>query len=293
MRNLFLSLCLALLSFAMQAQTIVTSPDLSIPSMIAPAYFGPNAFPVPDMLDGRTSENLSIELYGDSFLCTLTDSMSDDLTFDVFAKARIPLFSHKVNLTLWMPVVEYFRSSPEINALRRTNLQGWTSGWDSGDVYVTTDIMILEQDKAGFDATIRAAMKTASGNSYGYARVYDCPGYFFDLSAGRDIIRAVDECDLNLRVALSGGFLCWQTDNGRQNDAVMFGALVAVSRKRFSADMALGGYVGWEGVGDRPVTLKTRISYAFGKTALVASHQVGFNDWPFHQFRLGVSYTFK
>lgn len=291
MKRLFSVLTLVMASFTMQAQTNVVSSDLSIPSMIAPAFFGPNAFPVPDMLDGRTSENLSVELYGDTFLCTMTDSMTDDLTFDVFAKARIPLFSKKVNLTLWMPVVEYFRSSPEINALRRTDAQGWTSGWDSGDVYVTTDIMILEQDRAGFDATIRAALKTASGNSYGLARVYDSPGYFFDFSAGRDVIRAEDKDDLNLRMALSGGFLCWQTDNGRQNDAVMYGALLAIARNRLSADMAIGGYIGWEGVGDSPVTLKTRLAYGFGNLALVVSHQVGFHDWPFHQFRLGVTFT--
>lgn len=283
-------LLLMLLPSVMMGQTEVAVPDLSVPSMIAPARFGPNAFPVPDMLDGRTSRDISVELYGDSFLCTMTDALSDDLTFDVFARVRLPLFHHRVNLTLWMPVVEWFRSSPEINALRRTGRDEWTSGWDSGDVYVSTDIMLLEQSRSGLDMTLRAALKTASGNSYGTARVYDSPGYFFDVSAGRELLPEMS--GWSLRAAVSTGFLCWQTGNGRQNDAVMFGALIAVARNRLSADMALGGYMGWEGVGDRPVTLKTRVSCSLGRIALTASHQVGLHDWPFHQIRLGISCAF-
>lgn len=285
----FLFVILLLAPSVMMGQTDVVAPDLGVPSLIAPAYFGPNAFPVPDMLDGRTSEDFSVELYGDAFLCTMTGSLTDDLTYDAFAKIRLPLFHHRVNLVLWMPVVEYFRSSPEINALRRTGKDGWTSGWDSGDVYVSTDIMLLEQKRSGIDMTVRAALKTASGNSYGTARVYDSPGYFFDVAVGRELLS--DMSEWSLRTALSAGFLCWQTDNGRQNDAVMFGALIAVAKNRLSADMALGGYVGWEGAGDFPVTLKTRLSWSLGRVALIASHQAGFNDWPFHQIRLGVSYT--
>ena len=101
------------------AQTDIVRPNLSIPSRIGPAYFGPNAFPVPDMLDGRTSSQMRLEMYGDCFLGTTTASVSDDITADLFAKLTIPLFTEKVNLTLWMPIFEYFYTSSEINTLRR------------------------------------------------------------------------------------------------------------------------------------------------------------------------------
>jgi hypothetical protein len=97
---------------------------------------------------------------------------------------------------------------------------------------------------------------------------------------------------MNLRVALSSGFLCWQTDNGRQNDAVMYGAMLALTKGRFNADAALGGYVGWEGDGDRPMTIKTNLSWAFNRLSLVLHHQSGFKDWPYHQFRMGITYSF-
>jgi hypothetical protein len=286
-----LIICLACAS-VIGAQTPVVKPDLGVPTLVAPAYFGPNAFPVPDMLDGRTSGDLKVELYGDGFLCSMTSVPSDDITLDLFAKATIPLFSDRVNLVIWMPVVEWFRSGPAVNMQRRIqDPDRWISGIDSGDAYVSTDIMILDERKAGCGIVLRAALKSASGNSFGTARVYDAPGYFFDIAAGRDIRVSADGKTV-FRMALSAGFLCWQTANGRQNDAVMYGALASLKTGPFNAELNYGGYVGWEGKGDRPMTLKTKLSWSFGRCSLNAMYQVGFMDWPFHQIRLGATYSF-
>lgn len=120
MRKLLLLLISSVVSaIALSAQTAVIKPDLSVPSLIAPAYFGPNAFPVPDMSDGTTSPALRFELYGDGFISTGDYSLKEDLTLDIFAKATIPLFTGRVNLVLWMPVIEYFESGPRVNAARR------------------------------------------------------------------------------------------------------------------------------------------------------------------------------
>ena len=274
------------------AQTPILRPDLGTPSLVAPGYFGPNAFPVPDMLDGTTSSDLRVELYGDGFLCSMTSNPTDDVTFDVFAKATIPLFTDRVNLVIWMPVVEWFRSGPAVNALRRVqNPDRWISGVDSGDAYVSTDILILDERKRGCGLVLRAALKSASGNSFGTARVYDAPGYFFDVAVGRDIVKSADGKTV-FRTALSAGFLCWQTGNGRQNDAVMYGALASLKTGPFKAEVNYGGYVGWEGKGDRPMTLKTKLSWSIGRCSINAMYQVGFVDWPFHQVRLGAAYSF-
>ena len=274
------------------AQTPVIKPDLGVPTLVAPAYFGPNAFPVPDMLDGSTSGDLKVELYGDGFLCSMTSSPSDDITLDLFAKATIPLFSDRVNLVIWMPVVEWFRSGPAVNVQRRVqNPDRWISGIDSGDAYVSTDILILDERKTGCGLVLRAALKSASGNSFGTARVYDAPGYFFDIAAGRNIKVSADGKTV-FRMALSTGFLCWQTANGRQNDAIMYGALASLKTGPFKAEVNYGGYVGWEQKGDRPMTLKTELSWSFGRCSLNAMYQVGFADWPFHQIRLGATYSF-
>lgn len=272
------------------AQTEIVHPDLGTPSKISPAYFGPNAFPVPDMLDGRTSADLKVELYGDCFLGTTTTSASDDITADLFARLTIPLFTPKANLVVWMPIFEYFHTSAEVNALRRLPHSGTLEGFDSGDVYVSADVQLLNQERHHCDMAARAAIKTASANRFAEGRCYDAPGYFFDVAAGRNFNLGKQGGDL--RLAVSTGFLCWQTDNGRQNDAVMYGLKLCYSYKRFTIDTSLGGYVGWEGDGDSPMTLKTGISYALGDFSLRLSHQVGFLDWPYHQIRLGASYRF-
>lgn len=291
-----ISYCLVLLLFGMlgvsHAQTPILKPDLGVPTLVAPAYFGPNAFPVPDMLDGTTSSSLKVELYGDAFLCSMTSQPTDDVTLDLFAKATIPLFTDRVNLVIWMPVVEWFRSGPAVNRLRRVpDPDRWITGVDSGDAYVSTDILILDERKRGCGLVLRAALKSASGNSFGTARVYDAPGYFFDVAVGRDIVKSADG-RTTFRMALSTGFLCWQTANGRQNDAVMYGALASLKTGPFKAEVNYGGYVGWEQNGDRPMTLKTKLSWSFGRCSINAMYQAGFVDWPFHQIRLGASYDF-
>ena len=92
LRYIAIALALVVLGVA-NAQTDIVQPNLGVPTKIAPAYFGPNAFPVPDMLDGRTSSELKLELYGDCFLGTTTGSVADDVTGDLFAKLTIPLFT--------------------------------------------------------------------------------------------------------------------------------------------------------------------------------------------------------
>lgn len=282
-----------LLAFGVaKGQTAIVNPDFDVPTKIAPAYFGPNAFPVPDMLDGRTSSELKLEFYGDCFLGTTTGRVADDITGDLFAKLTIPLFTPKVNLTVWLPLFEAFHTSAEVNALRRlpapfdtTDLQGV----DMGDLYLSADVRILNQERHKVDVTARAVLKTASANQYHMGRCYDAPGYFFDAAVGRNFALGNES---NLRLAVSTGFLCWQTDNGRQNDAVMYGAFVAYTYKRFTIDTCFGGYAGWERDGDRPMTLKTNLSYRIGDWSVRVGHQVGFMDWPYHQIRVGATYAF-
>ena len=281
-----------LLLGAAKGQTPIVNPDFDVPTKIAPAYFGPNAFPVPDMLDGRTSSELKLELYGDCFLGTTTGRVADDVTGDLFAKITIPLFTPKVNLTVWMPLFEGFHTSAELNALRRLPDpydKNDLRGMDVGDVYLSPDVRILSQERHHVDMAARAVLKTASANQFHQGRCYDAPGYFFDVAVGRGFELGVNS---NLRVAASTGLLCWQTDNGRQNDAVMYGLLVAYRYKNFSIDSCFGGYAGWENDGDRPMTLKTNLSYHIGALSLRLGYQAGFMDWPYHQIRLGASYKF-
>lgn len=289
MKKLPVILFLCLVCMSVEAQTSLDISNLAVPTKIAPEYFGPNAFPVPEMSDGRTSARWKAEIYADHFFSTRYD-WHEDYTTDIFARLTIPLFSPRVNLVIWGPLYEFFHSGSAVNEYRRLAFKEDVDYHTSGDLYVSVDFQPLIQEKHGVDMTVRSVLKSASGDRYEYARYYDSPGYFFDAAFGRGFLLA--DGDVTLRVALSGGFLCWQTDNGRQNDAVMYGALASLTAGRFSFRTQYGGYVGWEQDGDAPMTLRADVGWAFGDLSVNAGYQVGFSDWPFHQIRMGLFFNF-
>ncbi|MCQ2345935.1 MAG: hypothetical protein MJZ82_04135 [Paludibacteraceae bacterium] len=275
------------------------------PTGIAPLYFGPNAFPIPDMLDGRTQANLRVELAGDGFL-----GRSKDWTADIFARISIPLWTERVNFTLWMPIMEWYSMTPERQVecrLQEPSDQD-IRGHEAGDVYISTDIQVLKASEWVPDIAIRAAVKTASGGSFGLARYYDNPGYFFDCAIGKSMYfgqkrKAIGrrkryfpyadarDSSFELRLSGSAGFLCWQTDNGRQNDAVMYGLQLLLKSEYISLRTTWGGYVGWEKHGDRPMSVKAILSGHIKGFEPYIQYQYGINDYPFHQLRVGLVYN--
>lgn len=248
------------------------------PTGVAPAFFGPNAFPIPDMSDGRTQRDLSVELAGEGYF-----GFDGSRTADIFARVRVPLFTQWANLSVWMPVYGWY-----------DQYDGKGSG--AGDVYLSTDIQVLHNswfhsDNAQYipQMTIRIGVKTASGEQFARKRHYDSPGYFFDASLGESVMAGPVE----LRFAGSVGFLCWQTADARQNDAVMYGLQMTARHEYASLQATWGGYVGWERYGDAPMSIKIRAAgHAQGFEPFV-QYQYGIKDYPFHQIRVGLAYHFN
>ena len=268
---------LFLIPYSVMAEVPIEKPDLSKPTGIAPAYFGPNALPIIDMLDGRTSSVLRVELAGEGYI----GYKEKNRTADLFARVCVPLFTRWANLTVWMPVF------------------GWYDQYDgtgkgAGDAYVSADIQILHNEwfkspKAKYipQMTVRAGIKSASGEQFERRRHFDCPGYFFDLAIGQSIpLKSIE-----LRFAGTAGFLCWQTDNARQNDAVMYGLQAQLKHEYFSVQATWGGYVGWEKHGDAPMSIKARAAGHIKGFEPYVQYQYGIKDYPFHQVRLGLVYN--
>lgn len=283
-------LLLSLVCASASALVPIDKPNLRETTGIAPAYFGPNAFPVPDMLDGKVQNHLRVEIAGDGYF-----GFQGDKTADVFARLFIPLFTDRVNLTVWMPMMEWYELTPERIATCRVPDSLAHSGSGAGDAYFSTDIQILRDKKWAPDIALRAACKSASGGQYELARHYDCPGYFMDLSLGKSWYlgerQASDEVKaVELRVAGSVGFLCWQTDNGRQNDAVMYGLQLLVKSQYVSLRTTWSGYVGWENDGDKPMIIKGRLSGHAKQFEPYVEYQYGIKDYPFHHLRVGMAY---
>ena len=271
---LFCVLC-SLFVLSVNAEVPIERPDLSEPTGIAPAYFGPNALPIIDLLDGRTSSQLQVELAGEGYI-----GFHHNNTVDIFARVRIPLFTRWANLSVWMPVFGWYE-------------QYDGKGHGAGDVYISTDVQVLHNEwfhirNAQYipQMTVRLGMKTASGEQFERRRHYDCPAYFFDASIGESFLLK----QIELRFVASAGFLCWQTDNGRQNDAVMYGLQAQLKHEYFSVQATWGGYAGWEKHGDAPMSIKARVAGHIKGFEPYLQYQYGIKDYPFHQIRIGLAY---
>ena len=291
MRRLFPVVLLLVVALTARAQTPIEKSDLGVPSKVAPAYFGPNAFPVPLIPDGRTALAVSAELSADLY-AGLGKSWGEDLTVGPSFRLSLPLFTDRVTLNVWMPIVEWWQYGPETAAYRRLQgnfLQGG-KGHDSGDVYISTDIHVLRAKGWRPDILVRACLKTASGNSFNEARYYDAAGYFFDATIANSL--RFNGFARELRGAVSCGFLCWQTDNGRQNDAVQAGVSGMLDTRVFRFEAQCAGYFGWEKDGDMPVTVRARLDFHARDFSPFVSAVYGIHDYPFWGISAGLKYRF-
>lgn len=252
---------------------------------ISPLYFGPNALPVPDMLDGTVSEKIYAEVSYDFY-----KGFYGDRTQDINVKLNIPLFTPRVNLSVWMPVIEFYHNTPRSLAHQASPEQK-VNGKEFGNVYVSTDIHVFRQKTFTPDVTLRIGLITASGDSEQYARYFDAPGYFFDTSIAKSL-KFENDFFKELRLAANLGFLCWQVTTNSQNDAYMYGLKTVLDTKAFSASFAWQGYSGWIDDGDKPMVLKADITGNIGRFRPLLAYQYGLRDYPFHQFRIGLGYMF-
>lgn len=274
---------LALLPQGLRAATPIRVPNLQEKTQVAPLWFGPNAFPVPEITDARVKERLTVEVAGDCYRGSLT--AGEDRTSDLFVRAWIPLFSNRVNLSFWMPVVEQWSYDASVREARRIESDAALDpGYGSGDAYVGLDIQLLTETARRPAVLIRSVLKTASANCFGYARDYDSPGYFFDATVGKGWGR--------FRVAATTGFLCWQTGTGRQNDAIQYGLGAFYDGAVLNVSAQWGGYFGWERYGDAPMTVRLRLGVDAGRFEPFIQAQQGLHDYPFTQVRVGCGYRF-
>lgn len=275
------------------AQTPLDKSPMDRATRISCYYFGPNAFPIPDMSDGRTAGRFRVESSGSVFF-----GKRGDRTADVSLKASVPLWTDRASLSLWMPLTEWWRNTEEnIAACRISDAYRAEAvrGHMPGDLYVGLEMQVLRQGRSPVDGVVRSVLKTASGGGYHLARYYDSPGYFFDASFSRAFRLETGE----LRFGLSTGFLCWQTDNGRQNDAVMYGMTVGYEGGRIMLSCTLGGYSGWEHhvrdgretAHDRPMSQKIRLAWKMNRWEVLMGGQVGIRDYPYRQIWLGLAYN--
>ncbi len=274
---------------------VISSLIVNINAQIAkyaPAWFGPNANPVPEFTDGRIPAKTSISLMGDYYFGY------GDETKNGYFKIEIPLVAERVSFKIWSTVFEHYKVTPELSDYRQMN--GNLSGKSNGDFYVQTRISLLKEKKYAPAIILNSTLKTASGTNFNERRYFDTPGYYFDVEFAKSVYtkwKFINE----LRAVGNLGFLCWETTGSRQNDAPMYGVKIIAGNQNWKLDNTLSGYWGWmhtsatygADYGDAPLVYAAKLTIMKSKIDYFAQYQYGINDFPYHQLRLGMSFPIE
>ncbi|MFW5757404.1 MAG: hypothetical protein ACOCYO_01860 [Bacteroidota bacterium] len=249
-------------------------------------YFGPNALPVPETMQGLIKKEFSFEMSLENHR-----GYTGDITNNLFAQIYFPLFSDKAGINFSMVPVEFFNMNNQTRDKRRArNFDG--KGHSVGDLYIGTHIQLVENNPRWPDILLTINMRTASGSNLMSARFTDTPGYFFDLSFGKTYELKGNVVN-DIRTFGLLGFYVWQTNSDilMQNDAFMYGlGAKAKVIDLFYLTNIWGGYIGYKNNGDQPMLYRILLESAMDKKInYLFKYQKGLNDFPFHSFQIGFS----
>ena len=246
---------------------------------------GPNALPVPEIRNGLVNEKVFFSLSGNYHFSDY------DRTYNPDFKVSLPLADGRIAIEISSPFVEWF-SADSLSLVERKARNLSSTGTSGGDVYVATLIQLLRNHSYLPDLMLSINLKTASGNNLEQLRHTDTPGYYFDLSLGKNF--SVSE-KLNVRPFGLIGFYVYQTHQvmALQNDALLWGGGVAFSTPRVEFAGKIGGYHGYFNQGDRPVVVRVSSDFKISNSTVgTFGFQKGLNDFPFNSVSIGVKYLF-
>ncbi len=246
----------------------------------SPAYFGPNALPVPEIRDAAIDRKMGVESRAD-----LHFSKGDN-TQNLFLKLHYPFWDGRIAVEVYGVPVEHFKMDT-LTRDKRAGRDKDARGVVAGDVHFGTLIQLLRDKDRWPDLLLGFSFRAPSGGGLGNARYTDAPGYHFDVSAGKSFPLGEK---LQLRPYFMLGFYVWQTnlEINPQNDAFLYGAGLSLLHERFECHARWGGYKGYLNNGDAPMVLRARAAYKFANADLRLSFQQGLHDFEYSTISLGV-----
>ena len=247
----------------------------------SPAFFGPNALPVPTIKNGL----IAAEAYGK--LGIDVHRSVGDQTYNLYAETFLPIFSDRVGMMLSLVPLEYYQMDTITRDLRKA--RGYSGeGFAVGDLNITTLIQLIEHHSKLPDVLFTMNLRTASGSKLTDARYTDGPGYSFDLSIGKDF-KLKQDASWHIRPHVMFGFYVWQNQGNKymQNDAFLYGLGFDLEFAKFILNTALGGYSGFIGNGDRPIVYRSSIRTNWeSRLNMELQLQQGIRDFGYRSFRL-------
>lgn len=246
----------------------------------SPRYFGPNAFPIPEMRDGRVSERYEVEVRGEYHYYT------GDKTWDIVGRALLPFFRGRAGIEVNWCFKEKYKMTPETRD-ERFAVDTESPIKYNGDIVISSFFQVLKSEK-WVDATISANIKTASGGRLCDARFTDAASYWFDVNVGRNLWKSADG-KASIRMQALAGFYCWMTNDmeHRQNDAISYGVGFTGKYRGFTLATNLAGFYGYENNGDRPIHWRNNLRYEIKKNIISFRYTHGMKDNLYETYSLG------
>jgi hypothetical protein len=243
------------------------------------SYMGPNALPVPELTNGRIDSSAELEVAGDYHYS------KGDKTTGFYLRGSLPLYENRVSFSVDVVPYEWFRMDTATRDERAARTQSGEGG-AGGDIYFYSNIQLVRNKEYLPDILFRAAMRTASGTNLGNARYTDAPGYFFDVSAGKNYSLKKNI----LRLYVLGGFYTYQTYdlNHPQNDCLLYGIGADIHFSKIIFSQSLAGYSGYLNIGDKPMVYRASVRLKNKMFDWKFSYQVGLNDYDYQRFRLSL-----
>jgi len=249
------------------------------------AYFGPNALPVPELYDGRVPEKNKLDVSLDGFwgFGDQTQSLSTRFTY-------VPK-PGKLAISCWGVLLEHSQITPAVRDERASMIQSGEKTLLIGDLYLSTLMNIFKEKKYVPDVNLEIVLKTSSSESPYSARFFDTPGYWFDLTAAKSL-QFPQSFIREIRFVGTYGFLCYQLNSERQNDAPLYGGKVILASDKWSFENGLHGYSGWLDKGDKPQVFRSKLNLKEGPMLFYLQFQYALRDYPFHRLQTGISFEF-
>jgi hypothetical protein len=245
----------------------------------SPRYFGPSAFPMPELRDGFLGTRWEAELRGEYH------EYEGDRTKDIYLRLFVPVAEGRAGCEVNYVIYEYYNMTRETVEERHAAGRSWAYG-AHGDVLISSFYQLLRSEKWA-DILLEATLKTASGNRLADARYTDAATYWFNVNIGRNLYKSPDN-KFHLRIQGLAGFYCWMTNDmvHRQNDAFTYAAGIRAAYRNFVLDADIAGVYGYKNNGDRPLQLRTKLNYEYGKNILSFRYKHGMKDALYDTFSL-------
>jgi hypothetical protein len=245
----------------------------------SPRYFGPNAFPMPELRGGFLETRWEIEVRGEYH------EFEGDRTKDIYARLFVPVANGRAGLEINYVIYEYYNTTQETVEERHAAGRYWENG-AHGDVIISSFYQLLKSEKWA-DIMLEATLKTASGSRLVDARFTDAASYWFNVNIGRCLYKNTEHKSY-IRAQGLAGFYCWMTNDmvHRQNDAFIYSAGISGAYKNITLNADIAGLHGYKNNGDRPLQLRTKLNYEYRKNILSFRYKHGMKDALYNTFSL-------